>query len=155
MKKAVKIIALAGAAALCLLLTGCYQPPDEVNNAGQTDRTTASLFDTLPPTATVEVTPDTVVIETQNIFSTDGIYTQQTPAPTLPDNGGNGWDNWGMENTATPTFTPGPGELIQFNSPQPTDGMPTDGTQSTIQVVREQPATPTPTQAPVTPTPTP
>ena len=155
MKKAVKIIALAGAAALCLLLTGCYQPPDEVNNAGQTDRTTASLFDTLPPTATVEVTPDTVVIETQNIFSTDGIYTQQTPAPTLPDNGGNGWDNWGMENTAVPTFTPGPGELIQFNSPQPTDGMPTDGTQSTIQVVTQQPATPTPTQAPVTPTPTP
>ena len=155
MKKAVKIIALAGAAALCLLLTGCYQPPDEVNNAGQTDRTTASLFDTLPPTATVEVTPDTVVIETQNIFSTDGIYTQQTPAPTLPDNGGNGWDNWGLENTAAPTFTPGPGELIQFNSPQPTDGTPTDGTQSTIQVVTQQPATPPPTQAPVTPTPTP
>ena len=66
MKKTLKILALAGALTLCLLLTGCYQPPDEVNNGlpnngGQT----AALFDTMPPTATVVVTPDTVVVETR------------------------------------------------------------------------------------------
>ncbi len=154
MKKALKIIALAGVVALCLVLTGCYQPPDEVNNGGPTDKTTASLFDTLPPTATVEVTPDTVVIETQNIYGTDGIYIQTT-TPTPPESGGNGWDNWGLENTATPTMTPGPGQLIEFNSPVPGNEQPTDGGQVTIQVVTEAPATPTPTPAPVTPTPTP
>ena len=92
MKKALKIIALAGALALCLLLTGCYQPPDEVNNGGPTGGVTAALFDTMAPTATVTVSPDTVVIETQNVFGPN--YGQQTPTPTPPQSGGNGWDNF-------------------------------------------------------------
>ena len=150
MKKALKIIALAGALALCLLLTGCYQPPDEVKNGGPTGGVTAALFDTMAPTATVTVSPDTVVIETQNVFGPN--YGQQTPTPTPPQSGGNGWDNWGSANTPTPS--PGPGEVIVFSTPVPGDGT-TTGAPGTIEVVTEQPATPTPTQAPVTPTPTP
>ncbi len=161
MKKTLKILALAGALMLCLLLTGCYQPPDEVNNGlpnggGQT----AALFDTMPPTATVAVTPDTIVVETQNIYGPDyGNITQNTPTPTLPESGGNGWDNWGSQPTDTPTPTPGPGQMIYFNTPIPSDGeiQPTnpDGTQNTIAVITNEPETPTPTLAPVTPTPTP
>ncbi|MBR2659986.1 MAG: peptidoglycan-binding protein [Clostridia bacterium] len=150
MKKALKIIALAGALVLCLLLTGCYQPPDEVKNGGPTGGVTAALFDTMAPTATVTVSPDTVVIETQNVFGPN--YGQQTPTPTPPQSGGNGWDNWGSANTPTPS--PGPGEVIVFSTPVPGDGT-TTGAPGTIEVVTEQPATPTPTQAPVTPTPTP
>ena len=132
MKKALKIIALAGALALCLLLTGCYQPPDEVNNGTPTNGVTAPLFDTMAPTATVTVTPDTVVIETQNIFGPDyGGQQNETPTPT-PESGSNGWDNWGLENTPTPSPTPGPGEVIVFgNTPIPTDGTATDA-QGTI-----------------------
>ena len=153
MKKALKMIALAGALALCLLLTGCYQPPDEVNNGGPTGGVTAALFDTMAPTATVTVSPDTIVVETQNIFGPD--YGSQTPTPTPPQSGGNGWDNWGSANTPTPTASPGPGEVIVFgNTPEP-GGETQTGAPGTIEVVTEQPATPTPTQAPVTPTPTP
>ena len=57
MKKNRKLLCLAGALALCLLLTGCYQPPDQVNNGQQTGAGTSALFDTLAPTATVETTP--------------------------------------------------------------------------------------------------
>ena len=156
-KRAIKIIGLAGALALCLLLTACYQPPDEVNNGGQTGGVTAPLFDTMAPTATVTVTPDTVVIETQNIYGPDfGGQQTVTPTPTPPESGNNGWDNWGLENTPTPSPSPGPGEVIVFgNTPVPGDGTATDEVQGTIGVVTEEPATPTPTQAPVTPTPTP
>ena len=106
MKKSLKITALAGALALCLLLSGCYQPPDEVNN-GNPSGNTPALFDTMAPTATVEVTPDTVVIETQNIYGGNDGQQTLTPTPTPPEGGGNGWDNWGIEQTATPTLTPG------------------------------------------------
>ncbi|MBR3334183.1 MAG: peptidoglycan-binding protein [Clostridia bacterium] len=157
MKKSLKILALAGVLALCLLLTGCYQPPDEVNNGmSNNGGATVALFDTMPPTATVEITPDTVVIETQNIYGPD--YGSIQPTPTPPQSGGNGWDNWGTHNTPTPTPTPGPGQMIYFNTPEPSDGaQPTnpDGTQNTIAVITDEPSTPTPTKAPVTPTPTP
>lgn len=159
MKKIVKILALAGALALCLLLTGCYQPPDEVNNGLPNGGQTAALFDTMPPTATVAVTPDTVVVETQNIYGPDYGNTQNTPTPTPPQGGGNGWDNWGTQPTETPTPTPGPGQMIYFNTPVPSDGsvQPTnpDDAQNTIAVITNEPETPTPTKAPVTPTPTP
>ena len=47
----------AAVLALCLLLTGCYQPPDEVNNGGGSQGgVTAPLFETMAPTATVTVT---------------------------------------------------------------------------------------------------
>ena len=43
MKRNMKIAALALALAACLLLTGCYTAPDEVNNGGDTGRTANSL----------------------------------------------------------------------------------------------------------------
>ena len=42
MKRNMKIAALALALAACLLLTGCYTAPDEVNNGGDTGRTANS-----------------------------------------------------------------------------------------------------------------
>ena len=116
MKRILKIIALVGALALCLLLTGCYQPPDEVNNGQPAGAVTTSFFNTLAPTATVAITPDNiVVIETQNIFGGQN-NGQATPTPT-PANGG--WGNWGTAQTPTP----GPSSEINFfNSPTPTGG---------------------------------
>ena len=37
MKRNTKMVVLAAALALCLLLTGCYVPPDDVNNGGETN----------------------------------------------------------------------------------------------------------------------
>ena len=141
MKRNLKLILLAGMFSLCLLLTGCYQPPDEVNNGQSGISSTTSFFNTLAPTPTVTLTPDTVVIETQNIFNgqNGGL---QTPAPTSPDGGGNGWDSWGT----SPTPSSG---TSAFDTPTPGSGS------ATIAVVTTAPPTPTPTAAPVTPTPTP
>ena len=57
MKRNLKIIGLAGVLALCLLLTGCYQPPDEVNNGGQSGTTSTPFFKTIEPSPTIQVTP--------------------------------------------------------------------------------------------------
>ena len=141
MKKYLKYIALAGALALCLLLTACYQPPDDVNNGSPTNTGNALPFQTLAPTATVTVTPDTIVIETP------GNNPQQpweTATPTPTNQGGSGWDDWGNP-TAIPTSS-----VIVFDN-----NTPAPGESPTIAVVTENPATPTPTTAPVTPTPTP
>ena len=42
MKKYAKWLAVAGALALCLALTGCYVAPDDVNNGGEAPRSTTS-----------------------------------------------------------------------------------------------------------------
>ena len=140
MKKNLKIIALAGALALCLLMTACYQPPDEVNNGQPTGAVTTSFFNTLAPTATVEVTPDTIAIETQNIFG--GQNGQVTPPPTQPDGSGNGWDNWGTAQTTMPG--PSDGNMT-VTPPSTTDG-------SIVVETPTSPPSPTPTPGP-TPTP--
>ena len=152
MKRNLKIMALAGVLSLCLLLSGCYQPPDDTVNNGNPGSVTTSFFNTLAPTATVTVTPDTIVIETQNIFggATGGGTVTATPTP--PSDGGNGWDNWGTEPTATPWISNG---LIMFDSPTPDTGSVSPGPGETIAVITTTPPTPTPTTAPVTPTPTP
>ena len=140
MKRNLKIIALAGVLALCLLMTGCYQPPDEVNNGQPASAVTTSFFNTLAPTATVEVTPDTIAIETQNIFG--GQNGQVTPPPTQPDGSGNGWDNWGTAQTTMPG--PSDGNMT-VTPPSTTDG-------SIVVETPTSPPTPTPTPGP-TPTP--
>ena len=146
MKRNLKIICLAGVLAMCLLLTGCYQPPDEVNNGGATGAVTTSFFNTLAPKPTVTVTPDTIPIETQNIFNGQD-RGQVTPTPTSADSGGNGWDNWGTMQTSTPTQIPD--GLIVFDTPAP-------GSESnTIEVITTAPPTSAPTTAQETPTPTP
>ena len=68
MNKTIRRAALAAALALCLFLTGCYNPPDDVNTGNPTGTGNALPFQTLAPTETVVTTPDTIVIETQNIF---------------------------------------------------------------------------------------
>ena len=153
MKKNLKIAALTAVLALCLILTGCYNAPDDVNTGTTTDPGNALPFQTLAPTATVEVTPDTIVIETQNIFGgeTSGI---QTPTPTPPEGGGNGWNDWGtVQDGTTPTPNPTSSVIVFDNvTIPPTDGS-TAGT--TIEVVTKEPETPKPTEAPATPTQTP
>ncbi len=151
MKKILKIAALAAVLALCLILTGCYNAPDDVNTGAPTGAGNALPFQTLAPTATVAVTPDTIVIETQNIFGgeTSGI---QTPTPTPPEGGGNGWNDWGTVQDGT-TPTPNPtSSVIVFDNVTIT---PEAGGNATIAVVTEEPETPKPTEAPVTPTQTP
>ena len=141
MNKATKIFFLCAALALCLLLTGCYNAPDDVNNGNPTNPGNALPFQTLAPTATVEVTPDTVVVETQNIFGgeTATVPGAATPTPTPPE-GGTGWDDWGTSGgpTATPTSS-----TIVFDGVTPTPG---DG--ATIAVVTTEPVTPPPTEEP-------
>ena len=143
MKRILKITGLAAVLALCLLLTGCYQPPDEVNNGGQTSAITASFFNTLAPKVTATVTPDTVVVETPN--SNIGVIGgQETPTPTAANNGGGAWDNWGSAPTSAPTPTP-----VGYTTVTPGPGE----TNGPIETVTAAP--PTPTTAPVTSSPVP
>ena len=158
MKRNGKWIALAMMLALCLLLTGCYEAPDDVNN-GETDAGNNLPFQTLQPTATVTVTPDTVVVETtdpnqnqgQNVFPSTA-----TPTPT-PGQSGNGWNDWGNTGNpsqptepAAPTSVPTGGTIVfDQNTPEP-------GAENTIQTVTGSPSPAiATTAAPITPTPTP
>ena len=142
MKRNLKIIGLAGVLSLCLLLTGCYQPPDDVNN-NNPQGTNTLPFQTLAPTATVTVTPDTVVVETPG--NTGGGYAWTTPTPA---DTGNSWNNWGVVQNETPSPVPSSSYIV-FDSPDPNSVSPT------IEVITSPPPSPTPTPAPVTPTPTP
>ena len=154
MKRNVKIIALALAVAACLIMTGCYMAPDDVNNGGETNPGNNLPFDTLPPTATVTVTPDTKPIETptdggQNLFPDS-----PTPTPTADPNNP-GWNGWGTDNTESPS-----GQVT--NTPVPTGGTivfdrtPAPGSENTIQVTGGEPTPVVPTTpAAITPTPTP
>ena len=155
MKRNAKIIALAAALALCLLMTGCYVPPDDVNNGGETNSGNNLPFQTLQPTATVTMTPDTVVVETpqatqgqqgQNIFP-------DTSTPTPTQGQGGNWNDWGSTgNPVTGTPTPVPtGGTIVFDQ-----DTPAPGAENTIQTVTGSPSPAVPTTpAPITPTPTP
>ena len=171
-KRHLKFAALAAVLGLCLFLSGCYIAPDDISDSYPTSGGNL-IFQTLAPTATVEVTPDTIVVETQNLFNTQngGIITvtdsgaAATPTPT---SGAGGWSDWGTVSgeTNTPgqgelqtvTVTPGPGEnqgpiQLQTRTPEPgqegsqgTQGSPATPTpKPTIKVVTAPPATPTPT----------
>ena len=164
MNHAVKGVLLGLALSLCLLLTGCYIAPDDVNN---TTVTTGSslVFPTLAPTETVVATPDTIVVETQNIFGINGIaVTNSAPTPTPTVGGAGGWNDWGTvqqtggatapaEMTPTPTPTLG-GTIILGQGTLPPGET---ATPAGIAVITEAPVTAPPvTKVPiVTPTPTP
>ena len=176
-----KYLGLAACLGLCLFLTGCYIAPDDISNTGGFQTVSGNLpFQTLAPTATVAVTPDTVVIETQNLFGGDSNFdyranypnsgvigvtdsSQQTPAgpgatPT-PNAGGNGWSDWGTVSTGTDAPQGGGADSRQTNaSPASSTGAPSPTQPAATPV----PATPTPrptiqvvTRAPATPSPTP
>ena len=168
-----KGILLTGCLGLCLMLTGCYIAPDDINDGGYRTDSGNLPFQTLAPTATVEVTPDTVVIGTQNLFGNNPTIAvtdsgpqvtpaseSATPTPTMPA-GSAGWSDWGTVSGTTATPQPGvnvsvlpesspESSTIVFDiyTPKPADSSGTAVTASpreTIQVVTQAPATPTPT----------
>ena len=152
MKRNGKWIALATALALCLALTGCYVAPDDTNNAGATNAGNNLPFLTLQPTATVTMTPDTVVVETPGTNQGQQIFpTQPTATPTPANSGNNGWNDWGNGNTANPgapTSIPTGGTIVFDNT------TPVPGAENTIIVVTGSPTIAVPT-TPAQPTPTP
>ena len=167
MKKSRRIL-LAAVLSLCLLLTGCYIAPDDVNTNPTNSSGNALPFITLAPTNTVYTTPDTVVVETQNVFGgpSEIRTTDSSATPTPSPSGGSsgGWYDWGTVQQPDQTGdgpTPTPiGNTIVFDDP----GTSPDSEQTPggIAVITETPVTPAPvTQAPttkapiVTPTPTP
>ena len=156
MKRNVKMAALAAALALCLLLTGCYVPPDDVNNGGETNPGNNLPFQTLQPTETVTMTPDTVVVETPDSSQNQqgqNIFPDSSTATPTGAQGGN-WTDWGNTGNPDTSGTPTPiptGGMIVFDQ-----NTPTPGPDSTIQTVTGSPSPVVPTTpAPVTPTTTP
>ena len=105
MKRRGKILLLCAAVCLCFVLTGCYIAPDDVSTGGGEETANNLPFNTLAPTPTIQVTPDTVVIETQSVFGAttapDNGSGQQGPTPTpTPQGGTAGWNDWGtVQNT--------------------------------------------------------
>ena len=157
MKQRKKIL-LAAVLGLCLLLTGCYIAPDDVNTSPTNSSGNSLPFITLAPTSTVYTTPDTVVVETQNVFGIQTTDSSVTPTPTPAGGASGGWNDWGtVQETdqagAEPTPTPF-GNTIVFDTA--TASPDTEPTAGGITVITAEPVTPAPaTRAPVTPTPTP
>ncbi len=175
-RKSGKILGLAAMLGLCLTLSGCYIAPDDISGTNTYQTGSGNLpFQTLAPTATVAVTPDTVVVETQNLYNFPGAisvtdsgrqdgHPAETPTPT-PAGGSGGWSEWGTVSGVTaapgdgwtvsisPTSTPDPSTIIlETRTPNPEgSGQGGSGTgvtaapRATIQVVTAPPATPTPT----------
>ena len=130
-KTSLKAAGLAAMLSLCLLLTGCYIAPDDVNNGPQNTGGNSLPFQTLAPTPTVEVTPDTVVIEpTQNVFGNQGGNVEQVTATPTPTPGPGGWSDWGnpqeTDGGAPAENTPVPGGTIVFATATPNPDGVTD-----------------------------
>ncbi|MBQ7865527.1 MAG: peptidoglycan-binding protein [Clostridia bacterium] len=105
-KRVGKGLALAGTLALCLVLTGCYIPPDEIA-AGTTNMTVGSNnlpFDTFAPATDIPTQVPTQV---------------PTDAPSQPTIN---WDDWGTTvTTNTPNPNAGGNGTIVVVTQQPTN----------------------------------
>ena len=151
MKRFVKYLGLAGCLALCLGLSACYIAPDDINQDQLSTTVGGALtFQTLAPTATVEITPDVVAVETQNLFGTPtprpAIGTTDAPGPTASP----GWQGWEpvTEDTMTPqgeSPTPDSSVIVFGPTATPSYEVPAVTEKATIQVVTAVPNTPTPT----------
>ena len=178
MKTWVKTLMLAGMLGLCLTLTGCYIAPDDVNESYATGTSYNSVpFPTVAPTETVAVTPDTVVIESQqNLFPaqnynqqgviavTDSAQAAPTPTPTPTQSGGTGgWSDWGTVSGTGATNPPagtggqsapgGIGDTVQLVTRTPPPGSQTGSQSGAAATARA--TIQVVTAPPATPTPTP
>lgn len=100
-KTIVKVLALAALLTLCLLMTGCYIPPDEIDGTDNLTVGNNNLpFQTLAPTATVTPqTPTSAPGVTQNTGLNGSGVTVVTAQPGSTVN----WDgDWGTTITAAP-----------------------------------------------------
>ena len=156
-----KIGLLAALLSLCLLLTGCYIAPDDVNTNPTNNNGNALPFITLAPTPTVYTTPDTIEVVTQNVFggptTIQATTSTETPTPTPPPGNSGGWNDWGTVQTTEGTGagpTPAPtGNMIVFDNQTPQPGE--SASPGAITVITPE-VTAAPTKAPVvTSTPTP
>ena len=152
MKRNIKILGLAGALALCLLLTGCYQSPDNTTNPDN-----EMHFNTHPPEETA--TPAPVVEETVLPDSgwTDAPDSGSTEAP---DNGWPESTDQVYDPYAFPTESPASNQNIWGNldgpivliTSQPSDGVPAPTGGNDIALITSSPYTEIPSPD-ATPTP--
>ena len=171
MKKSMKLMALAVAAGICLLLTGCYvSPDDDTNGDGGNGGSVVSLVSPTPnPTSTTQsLRPDESTITVPEATTptpasgSSTVVVLTTPAaaetagtqPTVTDVSGSGsWSDWGSGG-ATSTTIP-VGEKITLGdgtTPLPDGTTPAAETPAST---GPAPTTPAPTTPIVTPTPTP
>ncbi len=150
MKKNGKIIALTAVLALCLLLTGCYVPPDDVNNDGSqtVNKPRFDVYSPVPVNQTTAAPNGIAPDETQAAVNPGSAQNTIAQIGTTPagSTGSPDWSNWG--NTPIPM-----GVSIDLGSE---DGTETAAPGSTIGLVTGSTSpsvSPSPTT--VTPTPTP
>ena len=144
MKRNIKILGLAGALALCLLLTGCYQSPDNTTNPDN-----EMHFNTHPPEETA--TPAPVVEET--VLPDSG-------STEAPDNGWPESTDQVYDPYAFPTESPASNQNIWGNldgpivliTSQPSDGVPAPTGGNDIALITSSPYTEIPSPE-ATPTP--
>lgn len=155
----------------CITLTGCYIAPDDINQVDNSGNKINNLpFNTMAPTPTTapEDTPEVVVVQPQNLFSTAVPTDNMVPATTAPVNPDvtpviNQWGviattNSGAIEQTTPAMpTANANGVITLVTPLPQGVTPTPEavTQITNAPVVTQQVTTPPTKAPATNTPEP
>ncbi len=121
-----KVLALIGILALCLLLSGCYVPPDEIS--GNTDNMTVGSnnlpFQTLAPSTATTVPTAT---PTPNTGTQGGDNGSTGTQPTINWN-----DSWGSGSTATPSSgtSTNTGTIITITTPTPKTTTTSSGSSS-------------------------
>ncbi len=132
MKRITKIMILAGLMALCLILAGCQQQPQDTTNTQAGNAVTAALFATLPPSEAPQVTPDVKIWGNEEDMQDD---LPDVPGEQPTSAGIIGWDNAqstdqaGVAPVVTPGYSPVPGQsgedsgyVFDPSAPTPTPG---------------------------------
>ena len=152
MKKSLKIIMAAAALALCLVLTGCYQPLDDTtyDTGGQTSN--QQPYNTATPTPVVKLDPDSPTPGTQapqpQTGNQGGVTVTNAPTvtdstlpgttdTTAPSATGSGWELWTDQPFIQLPGTTAPGASVTINL---TTETPEPGTVATTPPVATTPA---------------